>query len=119
MGSVDNGFFIHAVVPRHVETVVQLVRKNPDMTVSVTLNLEDADLTASEARATYEQIKDYVLKTYGFQVSSLQIAQTKRFHDLPVGPNYNPPKKDAHHIPKCPPEKAAAIREALQHFKML
>ena len=103
----------------HVETVVQLVRKNPDMTISVTVNLEDADLTAAESKGTYEQIKDYVLKTYGFQVSSLQIAQTKRFHDLPVGPNYNPSKKDAHHIPKCPPEKAAAIREALQHFKML
>ena len=36
----------------HVETVVQLVRKNPDMTVRVTLNLEDADLTASEASST-------------------------------------------------------------------
>ena len=102
----------------HVETVVQLVRKNPDMTVCVTLNLEDADLTAAESKATYEQIKDYVLKTYGFQVTNLQIAQTKRFLNLPVGPNYNPSKKENHHVPQCPPEKEAAIREALIHFQM-
>ena len=88
------------------------------MTVEVTLNLADADLTAAESKATYEQIKDYVLKTYGFQVTSLQIAQTKRFLNLPVGPNYNPSKKENHHVPQCPPEKEAAIREALIHFQM-
>ena len=30
MGSVDNGIIIHAVIPRHVETVVLLRRKNSD-----------------------------------------------------------------------------------------
>ncbi|MBO4211572.1 MAG: 23S rRNA (uracil(1939)-C(5))-methyltransferase RlmD, partial [Oscillospiraceae bacterium] len=85
----------------HVETVVQLVRKNPDMTISVTVNLEDADLTAAESKATYEQIKDYVLKTYGFQVTSLQIAQTKRKLGLPIGDNYNLSKKENQVIPKC------------------
>ena len=30
MGSVDNAQFIHAIVPRHVETVVLLRRKNFD-----------------------------------------------------------------------------------------
>ena len=103
----------------HVETVVQLVRKNPDMTVSVTVNLEDADLTAAESKATYEQIKDYVLKTYGFQVTSLQIAQTKRVYGLPVGYNYNLSKKETHHVPECPPEKTEAIHAALEHFQMI
>ena len=106
-------------MPRHVETVVQLVRKNPDMTVSVTLNLEDADLTAAESKATYDQIKAYVLNTFGLRVTSLQIAQTKRSLGLPVGANYNPSKKDTHRIPQCPPEKTAAIRTALEHFQML
>ena len=101
------------------ETVVQLVRKNPDMTVSVTINLEDADLTAAESKATYEQIKDYVLKTYGFQVTSLQIAQTKRVYGLPVGYNYNLSKKETHHVPECPPEKTEAIHAALEHFQMI
>ena len=30
VGSVDNDIFIHAIVPRHVETVVLLRRKNID-----------------------------------------------------------------------------------------
>ena len=88
----------------HVETVVQLVRKNPDMTVRVTVNLEDADLTAAESKATYEQIKEYVQKTYGFQVTSLQIAQTKRKLGLPIGDNYNLSKKENQVIPKFPQE---------------
>ena len=101
------------------ETVVQLVRKTPDMNISVTINLEDADLTAAESRATYEKIKDYVLKTYGFQVTSLQIAQTKRAYGLPVGYNYNPSKKEVHYVPECPPEKTEAIHAALAHFQMI
>ena len=103
----------------HVETVVQLVRKNPDMTVSVTLNLEDADLTASEARATYDQIKAYVLETFGLRVTSLQIAQTKRKLGLPTGEHYNLSQKENQVIPNCPPEKESAIREALVHFRMI
>ena len=96
-----------------------MVRKNPDMTVSVTINLEDADLTAAESRATYEQIKEYVQKTYGYQVTSLQIAQTKRKLGLPIGDNYNLSKKENQVIPKCPREKETAIREALRQFQML
>lgn len=101
------------------ETVVQLVRKNPDMTVSVTLNLEDADLTASEAKATYDQIKAYVLETFGLRVTSLQIAQTKRKLGLPTGEHYNLSQKENQVIPNCPPEKESAIREALVHFRMI
>lgn len=103
----------------HVETVVQLVRKNPDMTVSVTLNLEDADLTAAESKATYDQIKAYVLETFGLRVTSLQIAQTKRKLGLPTGEHYNLSQKEDQIIPKCPPEKESAIREALHHFQMM
>ena len=96
-----------------------MVRKNPDMTVSVTLNLENADLTASEAKATYDQIKDYVLNTFGLRVTSLQIAQTKRKLDLPIGEHYNLSQKENQVIPNCPPEKESAIREALRHFRMV
>lgn len=103
----------------HVETVVQLVRKNPDMTVDVTLNLEDADLTAAESKATYDQIKAYVLNTFGLRVTSLQIAQTKRKLGLPTGEHYNLSQKDNQVIPNCPPEKESAIREALRHFRMI
>ena len=89
------------------------------MTISVTLNLEDADLTASEARATYDQIKAYVLETFGLRVTSLQIAQIKRKLGLPIGEHYNLSQKENQVVPQCPPEKEAAILEALYHFQMM
>ena len=89
------------------------------MTVRVTLNLEDADLTASEAKATYDQIKVYVLETFGLRVTSLQIAQTKRKLGLHTGEHYNLAQKENQVIPNCPPEKEAVILKALLHFQMM
>ncbi len=87
--------------------------------MEIDLELSELDLTSSESAATYEEIKGFVQENYGFQVSSLQIAQTKRSLEIPMGRNYNPSKKEIHHIPQCPPEKAAAIRAAMKHFQML
>ena len=39
------------------ETVVSLVRKTPDMDVDFRIDLDDQDLTASEPRPTYDEIK--------------------------------------------------------------
>ena len=61
-----------------VETVVTLSRKIPDDVIEVDLNLDELDITASESKATYPEIKEYVLQNYGLKVSSLYIAQTKR-----------------------------------------
>lgn len=36
------------------------------------------DLTAAESKATYEEIKDYVLEHTGLKVSDLHNAQIKR-----------------------------------------
>ena len=119
MDSVDNGIFIHAIVPRHVETVVLLSQQKPDLTIHVGLPVAELEITAREARATYEKIKDYVLTTYGIKVSSLYISQVKRMHGLPVGKNYNNPKNPERKQPQCPPDKEAAILDALSHFKML
>ena len=85
----------------------------------MTLNLEDADLTAAESKATYDQIKAYVLNTFGLRVTSLQIAQTKRKLGLPIGEHYNLSQKENQVVPQCPPEKEAAILEALRHFQMM
>ena len=60
------------------ETVVTLSRKIPDDVIEVDLNLDELDITASESKATYPEIKEYVLQNYGLKVSSLYIAQTKR-----------------------------------------
>lgn len=43
----------------HAETVVQLVRKKPDAYIDITVDMDELDLTASEAKATYQEIKDW------------------------------------------------------------
>ena len=52
--SVDNGIFIHAIVPRHVETVVLLsqLKQKPDDYINVTIELDDVDITSAETKAT-------------------------------------------------------------------
>ena len=103
----------------HVETVVLLSKLNTKQHIEVELNLDELDLTAAESKATYDEIKAYVLEKYGLKVSSLYISQVKRKCGLNVGPNYNLSKKEDAKVPQCPPEKEAAIMEALKHFQMI
>ncbi len=104
----------------HVETVVLLSKGEIDSKkVRVEFSLEDMDMSGFQQGATYEQIKAYVLEKYGLKVSSLYISQVKRKCGLDVGQNYNLPKKEDTKVPQCPPEKEAAIIEALKHFQML
>ncbi len=42
------------------------------------LKMDELDLTVAESKATYEEIKDYVLKQSGLKVSNLYIAQVKQ-----------------------------------------
>ena len=104
---------------KHVETVVLLSKLNTKQHIEVELNLDELDLTAAESKATYDEIKAYVLEKYGLKVSSLYISQVKRKCGLNVGPNYNLSKKEDAKVPQCPPEKEAAIMEALKHFGMV
>lgn len=104
----------------HVETVVLLSKGEIDSKkVRVEFSLEDMDMSGFQNGATYEQIKAYVLEKHGLKVSSLYISQIKRKCGLDVGQNYNLSKKENSKVPQCPPEKEAAIMEALKHFQML
>lgn len=103
----------------HVETVVLLSKLNTKQHIEVELNLDELDLTAAESKATYDEIKAYVLEKYGLKVSSLYISQVKRKCGLDVGQNYNLSKKEDAKVPQCPPEKEAAIMDALKHFQMI
>ena len=103
----------------HVETVVLLSKLNTKQHIEVELNLDELDLTSAESKATYEEIKAYVLEKYGLKVSSLYISQVKRKCGLDMGQNYNLSKKEDAKVPQCPPEKEAAIVEALKHFHMI
>lgn len=103
----------------HVETVVLLSKLNTKQHIEVELNLDELDLTAAESKATYDEIKAYVLEKYDLKVSSLYISQVKRKCGLEVGQNYNLSKKEDAKVPQCPPEKEAAIMEALKYFQMI
>ena len=104
----------------HVETVVLLSKGEIDSKkVRVEFSLEDMDMYGFQKGATYEQIKAYVLEHTGLKVSSLYISQIKRKCGLDVGQNYNLSKKEDAKVPQCPPEKEAAIMEALKYFQII
>ncbi len=104
----------------HVETVVLLSKGEIDSKkVRVEFSLEDMDMSGFQKGATYEQIKAYVLEHTGLKVSSLYISQVKKKCGLGVGQNYNLSKKENVKVPQCPPEKEAAIMEALKYFGMI
>ena len=103
----------------HVETVVLLTQQKPDDTIEIDLDLDELDATSAELKATYQEIKDYVLKEFGLKVSSLYISQVKRKCGIEVGENYNLPKSENARVPQCPKEKEDAIKAALKYFAMI
>lgn len=108
--------FPHTV---HVETVVLLSQQKPDDTIEIDLDLDELDATSAETKATYQEIKDYVLKEFGLKVSNLYISQIKRKCGIEVGENYNLPKTENPKVPQCPKEKEDAIKAALKYFAMI
>ena len=104
----------------HTETVVLLSKGMVDSRkVKVDFSLEDMDLSEFKGKATYEQIKAYVLEQTGLKVSSLYIAQIKKKCGLDVGENFNLPKSENARQPQCTPEKEDAIMQAFRHFGIL
>ena len=102
----------------HVESVVLLSRKIPDDRIEIDIDLDELDITTAESKATYEEIKDYVLKKYHFKVSSLYIAQIKTKYGIKEAINYNISKKGTR-VPQCPPDKEKAITDALTYYGMI
>ena len=102
------------------ETVVLLSKEMVDSRkVKVDFSLENMDLSEFKGKATYEQIKAYVLEQTGLKVSSLYIAQIKKKCGLDVGENFNLSKSENARQPQCTPEKEEAIMQAFKHFGMI
>jgi 23S rRNA (uracil1939-C5)-methyltransferase len=72
-----------------VETVVLLSKLKSAQSIVVEIELDDMDLTTSESKATYAEIKQYVLDKTGLKVSQLYIAQVKRKYGIIERINYN------------------------------
>lgn len=104
----------------HVETVVLLSKGMVNSRkVKVDFSLEDMDLSEFKGKATYEQIKAYVLEQTGLKVSSLYIAQIKKKCGLDVGENFNLAKSENARQPQCTSEKEDAIMQAFRHFGII
>ena len=107
------------LVSTHVDTVYLLSKLQSKEHIEIEVKMDELDLTSAESKATYDEIKAYVLEKHGLKVSSLYISQVKRKCGLDVGQNYNLSKKEDVKVPQCPPEKKAAIMDALKHFQMI
>ncbi len=123
---VDGGYSIQKVQPidmfpqtAHVETVCLLSKLNAKQHIEINLDMDELDLTAAEKKATYDEIKAYVLEHSGLKVSNLYIAQVKQKCGIIERENYNKPKSEDTKQPQCPPDKEEAIRAALKHFGMI
>ena len=103
----------------HIETVCLLSKLKSKEHIEIEVKMDEMDLTSAESKATYEEIKAYVLEHTGLKVSHLYIAQVKQKYGIIERENYNKPKSENVKQPQCPPEKEKAITEALRHFGMI
>ena len=103
----------------HVETIALLSKLDVDKHIDVEIKLDELDLTSAESKASYAQIKEYILEKFDLKVSTLYIAQIKKKCGIVLREHYNKSKKEKQIIPQCTPEKEEAIMDALRHFKMI
>ena len=123
----QNGYHAEKVQPvdlfprtKHCECVIALSKGEIDSKkVRVEFSLEGMDTSGLQKGATYPEIKARVLEQTGLKVSSLYISQVKQKCGLEVRENHHKAKSENAKQPQCPPEKEAAIRDALKYFKML
>ena len=103
----------------HVETVVQLSLKKDAPKIEIIMQPDEESNYTPAEKATCQKIKEYVKEKHGLNVSSLYIAQVKEKCGLDKRDNYNFPKSENAKVPKCTPEKEAALKDAFRHFGMI
>ena len=102
----------------HVETVVLLGWKGEKQDYMY-FDYEADHHIPRDGKASYREIKEWILKEYGLKVSSLYIAQIKSKCGMDKRENYNLSKEDGKKAPECPKEKEDAIMAAFKHFGMI
>lgn len=70
-----------------------------DKNIDVEIKLDELDLTSDESKATYAQIKEYILEKFDLKVSTLYIAQIKKKCGIKVKEHYNKSKKENQRVP--------------------
>ena len=104
---------------KHVEAVLLLTKLNVERHIEVDVSMDELDVTATESKATYNEIRDYVWEHHQLKISNLYIAQVKQKYGIIERENYHKAKNENAKRPQCPKEKADAIVEALKHFQMI
>ena len=66
----------------NVETCVLLSKLKSTQHIEVKVDMNEMDVTAAESKATYEEIRAYVLEHTGLKVSNLYIAQVKQKYGI-------------------------------------
>lgn len=94
----------------HVETVVKLVGKTPDVYIDRKVDMDQFDLTVSEAKATYQEVKDYIFEKHGIKVLLLYIAQIKQKHGIFERDCYNKSKDEEAKVLQCTPLKIKEMK---------
>ena len=119
-----NGYKVGRIQPvdmfphtNHVECVVLLSRKEVVERINVKLDIDKVNFKLGKT-ATYQEIKDYVFKKFGFNVSTLYISQIKAKCGITERECYNK-GKEGHRVPKCPKDKENAILDAFKYFGMI
>ena len=110
---------INLQVSSHCEAVLFLTKLHVERHIEVDVNMEELDVTAAESKATYNEIRDYVLAHHQLKVSNLYIAQVKQKYGTIERENNHKAKNVNAKQPQCPKEKEDAIVEALKHFQMI
>ena len=87
--------------------------------IEINVDMDELDLISAEAKATYEEIRNWVQEKYGLHVTNLNIAQVKQKHGIIERENYNKPKSPDSKQPACPEEKVKAIEDAMRYFQMI
>lgn len=75
-------------------------------------------MTSAESKASYAQIKEYILEKFDLKVSTLYIAQIKKKFGIVLRENYNKSKKETSYS-TMHTGKEEAIMDALRYFKMV
>ena len=87
--------------------------------IRVEFNLEDMDMSGFRQGATYEEIQEWVQEKYGFHVTHLNIAKTKRKCGIIERQNYNLPKREGNRSPETHRGKEETIVETFLHCQMI
>ncbi len=106
----------------NIETCILLSRKNggnKSTRIAIEIDLDEADKRECIGTATYQEIKDYIMKKYGVKVHTSYIAQVKKKCGLDMKDNYNKSQNDNYVAKQCTKEKEEMIKEALNYFGMM